>query len=504
MYSYKQEKKEGARNRIWEKAIANLTTEKDNNLIISEAKVRKMWRYTFNESVHTKEFSDTNNIDDSFLNDFCDYIHRTNPPKRAEDLKIIYFCGPEPENDLKILIELGVKIENIWAIEKDSDTFHSAVERVKSLYPNLKIFRMDFKAFCEIYQHQKFDIIYLDFTQSSFSVQTAATIHNVFDYKMLQEFGVLITTNSVPSEEDILKNEDKYLDLLTSMFVRQTHVESSILGRKNYYEVLSSEGLDNPKSLKREIKKNFKGAYSSFSTLYPIFYSNQVAPAYRIFKNSILSQLLINSNSNYTGTLDLTNPTVYFVNNLNDDWKNKKEMYEYKNSNVKRTRKQCVELLDVFSRKCVLNLKNEEFEDRIAKTFEFMQELEKKRYFCDVIFEKTLREFTVFQMGIPNHVNYSSHDRFSYIAKTNEMNVDIFVFDECRSIYDWWPLFDMYENNMKVLEKQIILRIAIDLIGCRQNTWAPIKNYSNSNSMIAVNEPVDIEYFHNFNPRETL
>ena len=51
------------------------------------------------------------------------------------------------------------------------------------------------------------------------------------------------------------------------------------------------------------------------------------------------------------------------------------------------------------------------------------------------------------------HVNYLEHDRFSYKAKDTVMNVDIFTFDSCRAIYDWFPLFELFENNIQINEK---------------------------------------------------
>ncbi|EHL2495639.1 hypothetical protein KDF72_002691, partial [Enterococcus faecalis] len=358
---------------------------------------------------------------------------------------------------------------------------------------------------------QKFDIIYLDFTSSLFSTNNASTIHYVFDYKMLEDFGVLVTNNAVPLKEDIEKNSEKYIELLTSFFVKQKMPESCIVGGKNRYTVLSEVSKDYREALLPDIKQNFYSAYSSFCTLYPIFYSTHISPVYKIFSNKTLSSLLIDESKIkfdfYDDSMCQEMPS-YFVNNLNNDWKKKNAMYENKEPGTQRNRKQSVDIANAILEESFDKLECdfilESFKTAIEKSYEIISDFEDMRLFCDLVFIGTLVEFTIFQLGYPYHVNYTNHERFSYQAKDTEMNIDIFTFDSCRAIYDWYPLFEMYENNINLLEKQIILRICLDLINGKQTTWAPIRNYQDACNMIAVNEPFDIEYFQGFTSRDQI
>lgn len=85
------------------------------------------------------------------------------------------------------------------------------------------------------------------------------------------------------------------------------------------------------------------------------------------------------------------------------------------------------------------------------------------------------------------------------------MNVDIFTFDSCRAIYDWFPLFELFENNIQINEKQIIFRCCIDLISGKQGTWSPIGNYITPCNALAINEDgIEMEYFEGFDTREVL
>ncbi|MGL9728964.1 hypothetical protein [Enterococcus sp. DIV0756] len=511
MITYKQEKKEESRLRIWKKAISTLTNNREKETLINENVIREMWHYTFEQSVSTKRLSDYFSIDSSILADFCGFINRTNETKYPEDLKIIYFCGPEPENDLNIMLKLGVKIENICAIEQENTLYNKAIRNVKEKFPTLKIYKMRFKNFCESFPKQKFDIIYLDFTASLFNTNNVETIHYVFDYNMLENFGILVTNNSVPSKEDIKKNSEKYNELLTSFFVKQEKIEPAIIGEEGCYAVLSAEYKDNKAALLPDIKKFFYQAYSSFCTLYPIFYSNHVSPVYKIFKNKILSSFLIDENKvgvelskNYRGE----KMSSYFVHNLISEWKNKNAMYENKESGTQRNRIQSIDIVAEILNSSFYELNctfvAEPFKNAIESSYKIMNIFEEKRFFCDIVFLRTLVEFTIFQLGYPYHVNYTNHERFSYRSKVNEMNVDIFTFDSCRSIYDWYPLFELYENNINLVEKQIILRMCLDLISGKQATNAPIGNYKDACNMIAVNEPFKMKFFSGFTPREYI
>lgn len=509
MVTYKQEKKEEARKEIWEKSISTLTFEREKKTLINESVIRKMWRYTFKESEMTKRLSNSFEIDTDVLNNFCDFINRINPKKRPQELRIIYFCGPEPENDLEIMLDLGIKIENVWAIEQDYELYNEAIKSVKKKFPTLKIYQLKFKQFCESFPKQKFDLIYLDFTSSLFSTDNAKTVHFVFDYDMLENFGVLVTNNAVPSKEDISRNSSKYLNLLASFFVKQVHAESSIVGQKGGTATLSSYGKDTEKALLPDIKKNFKASYSSFCTLYPIFYANNVSPKYRVFKNETLSSFIVDKNKIKNDSICWSDSiSSHFTNNLNNEWKNKEAMFESREPGTQRTRKDSIDLANSILAKSIRNLEcnflNENFKNSIHKSYEIMEPFELRRYFCDIVNIHTLVEFTFFQLGFPYHVSYTNHKRFSYQAKSTEMNIDIFTFDSCRAIYDWYPLFELYENTIGFIEKQIILRMCLDLISGKQATWAPIRNYTDACNMIAINEPLELEYFSGFESREKL
>jgi hypothetical protein len=46
--------------------------------------------------------------------------------KKASELQVLFLSGPEPLNDLEIMMELGIRPENVWAVESDKEMFDHA------------------------------------------------------------------------------------------------------------------------------------------------------------------------------------------------------------------------------------------------------------------------------------------------------------------------------------------------------------------------------------------
>lgn len=494
MTTYKQPKKEKARLKIWKKAIKGLTIDRDKSAILKENTIREMRRYILKTSKHTAgKFKE----DKSVINGFSEFLNQVNSSKKASELKVIYFCGPEPENDLDVMLYYGIKIENVWALEQDKKLYGEAVNKAKIKYPSLKVYSQKFKEFCENFPKYKFDIIYLDFTQTLFSTDNASTIHYVFDYGMLSDIGILVTNNAVPSCEDKSKNKDEYLNILSSFFAKQYLPE---------FDMLSN--LDFPtdkKTLIPYIEENFDMVYSAFCTAYPIFYSNIVAPSFRIFKSDSISKQIVNGDCQIEN-IDYDKFGNYFAQNLTNPWKRKGAMYELKDPNTKRTRADSVKVFyDLMKNWDSLNneITTEIFKKNINYTYYLINKFD--YLFCDYTFINILIQFSLYQVGYPMHINYLQHERFSYKAKETPMYVDIFTFDACRAIYDWLPLFELFENNIQINEKHIIFRCCIDLISGKQCLCAPIGNYIYPCNSLAINEDgIELEYFQGFKARENL
>lgn len=157
MTTYKQPEKDKSRVLLWNHAVESLTSLRDSNRILNTTYMEHLWLYCqqqLNEKLDIEAFIQ--------WKQYADICYQT---KKPEELKIAFFCGNEPENDVKHLLGLGVRIENIYAFECDSNLFNLAVKSLHNTYPLLKIYKGKIEVFAEL-QNTKFDIVYLDFTGS--------------------------------------------------------------------------------------------------------------------------------------------------------------------------------------------------------------------------------------------------------------------------------------------------------------------------------------------------
>ena len=103
-----------------------------------------LWNFV-KEKFANHPFYDERDLDDNKYEDWKRYGETVYGNRRPEELKVAFFCGPEPENDVNHLIRLGVRIENMYAFEYDKECFNEAVDSLHFTYPNLKIFRGEVK-----------------------------------------------------------------------------------------------------------------------------------------------------------------------------------------------------------------------------------------------------------------------------------------------------------------------------------------------------------------------
>ena len=60
------------------------------------------------------------------------------------------------------------------------------------------------------------------------------------------------------------------------------------------------------------------------------------------------------------------------------------------------------------------------------------------------------------------------------------MYLDLFVFDNCRALYDWLPMLNLYGKDMATIERQIIVRACMDAI-TKQNHYSSFFSYYGAN-----------------------
>ena len=199
---YVEPQKVLARKQVIERAINTLTTDRTNATLCRRTYVREVRDTLIARDVYDAAAAAqlTNETIDRW-EAFYDSITQA---RGAKNLKIAYLCGPNPENDLRVLCAAGILPENIWAFESDTDVHDKAVaSALASEFPFIKIVNSGIDTFLEA-SPMRFDIIYLDFCgplpSRNKKQKTLLAISRVLASHALNSPGALITNVSLPTE----------------------------------------------------------------------------------------------------------------------------------------------------------------------------------------------------------------------------------------------------------------------------------------------------------------
>ncbi|WP_288390403.1 hypothetical protein [uncultured Acinetobacter sp.] len=528
MITYTQEVKEQSRVEIWTKAVKKLTVERDRHRILKPNYIRRLWDYVFDEVMKNQK------PNERFIESWSEFSDNLYETKKPQQLKIAYFCGPEPANDLKIMLELGIQVENVWAIESDKGMYSKALLSVQESFPTLKIFKGVISELMKITSF-KFDIIYLDFTAPLFSKDSKPllTINSVFESDSLSDLGVLVINSSLPE-----KTADN-IEFLSSYFRSHPFLEKSIYSgnwNNSYFvEGADCHGFVSKKDLEEYpsddcdlifedlIERNFEKAYSAFSSHYPTIVASYIQPMLRVGSSPALKRMFLKlDEATIKASLDkmTTIPDEELYSNidfdsdkrLSDDalkllsggevledhesfpiWNfisrlgksdSKLSKYWYQQFT---TSKGALSLLDSIQLYDLLRNAQYSYEHTLSEDLansikEIISALPDRNggVFCDVPLPHLWIELALNHLGNAYHANTNAHWRAKYKAKTREMYLDLFVFDNCRALYDWLPMLNLYGKDMATIERQIIVRACMDAI-TKQNHYSSFFSYYGAN-----------------------
>jgi len=499
MVTYKDKIKDETRFLVWDHAVESLTAKREYSRILDKSYVNNLWHYCFQDNIIKYGFAQS--YKEKYLQDWLSFSDISYSTKTPQELKVAFFCGPEPENDVNHLIRLGVRIENIYAFEGNSKLFAEAIKSLNKTYPTLKIFNGQIQDFVKA-NFITFDIIYLDFTKSLLDNSTFQVFCDIVDSNSLSNLGIIAINTCYPE-----KNQEN-LDFLTDYFYYQEFIEWPVLKDKDkdedeeeensgrFIESCECYGYDRDYT-RILIERNFENAYSAFQTNIIINYTNHIKPFWCSLNKRFIRERLLNISpeklekfgcfpefqdgefgsiddifekffSNYDSSIYLE-PSSYslfhFIDNIktsNNSWRNffaQKGVGSY-------NRKQAV-----IAFYCFLDSVSQSGIEYLSDTFK--KEISnihnnligaREGLFCDVPMIHLWLELAIYQLGYPYHQNTKNHKRYSYIAKTNKMCLDIFTFDQCRALYDWLPMVEYYGSDLRVLERQIMARICMDSI----------------------------------------
>jgi hypothetical protein len=59
--------------------------------------------------------------------------------RQPRDLQVLYLCGPEPLNDLEVLLANGIVPQNVWAVESLQENIGLATKALATSYPSVRL-----------------------------------------------------------------------------------------------------------------------------------------------------------------------------------------------------------------------------------------------------------------------------------------------------------------------------------------------------------------------------
>jgi hypothetical protein len=87
------------------------------------------------------------------------------------------------------------------------------------------------------------------------------------------------------------------------------------------------------------------------------------------------------------------------------------------------------------------------------------------RFSCDTPMPNLLINSLLGIYGYPHFPNVRRSDRYSYTAKETKMFTDVFVLDQCRYYFDWFPTILLAPARFQSKEFQVLARCILDRIG---------------------------------------
>lgn len=500
--SYKEIEKEKVRNEALKFGITTLTKNRFKSTIARKTYVRDVYKYLQTKgSELDKEVSSLLCEDEiTRWESFYESIIRK---KKPCELRVAYLSGPNPENDIEVLVKNGILPENIWAFESNNNIYNNAViSALDSKFPFVKIYKGRIENYLKLLSF-KFDIIYLDFCGTIASDKTMSVIRDIFYHQKLETLGVLITNFSLPNKENKANHEQrKNLNLLSANYLYPKPFTENLTNMGGgYRESAECYGINQDKFLEIA-RKNEKTFYSQFITRILYDLPSVLIPYQRLANNNSINKLFFknfnessfkedylenlacypNENALVWGLSDLLRQTNYCPNeetsdldntlskadsfsNFLNSFKNQLELDgkdKGKGDNFLTNIKLARYFIQAKSQK---NIHSDALE-KIRENWKFTDIY----VFCDVFMFHQLKEILIGQLTSPYYYNVDYTRRWTYKAKDTEMFMDLITYDECRYIFDWMPTIDMFKEGVKDWNRQLSLRFAMDSV-FKQSRW---------------------------------
>jgi len=419
--------------------------------------------------------------------------------RNAKNLKVAYLCGPNPENDLRVLCAAGILPENIWAFESDADVHSKAVaSALASEFPFIKIINGGIDTFLET-SPMRFDVIYLDFCgplpSRNKKQKTLLVMSRILARHALNSPGALITNVSLPTVEGDAAGRALMAKLVACYLYPKEFLEGDDGATP---EGPVAQGYDFEEWL-AVVSANLENYYGQFVTRLIMDHASFISPYSRLPKQSRIYANFFKKMSDVE-TRALVESAFHFVDNVEGgggdvivDAGQYPILWSFaaldrKTNNKDENYPQWVNLDADFSKFADLflsQLRTDGQQDDLIRsvcelTFSMLADrhsvslsdslgkvVEEHQFqdyyqFCDLVLAHQIVELLFRQVAVPYHVNVERTRRWRYQAKDTPMFMDMTIVDECRYLYDWMPTIEMVSAGFLDIERQLAYRFALD------------------------------------------
>lgn len=498
--TYKQEIKQISREKLITHAIDSLTSNRESSYLVTKEHLVKITEHFNSLLFRTREWNEIDFESKNLYNwlffgeknswsTFYDTICK---PKNANELKVLYLSGPEPYNDIDIFCNNGIRLENIWALESDKLTYNKAVESLKASDIQIKIHRGSLSEFFELTNHE-FDIVYFDACSPLLSPKQSPleTLKQIFLNKRLSGLSALITNFAEPGDNY------NWNEIFAAWFGTRDSLCSP-----DYDDEYggTSEKIEFYDDYCQKINLHIDSYYDKFITSFISTLGSEIIPMWQLTSlSSIQSNHLLNEqelyktlksireyNCNVKSLGELVNnvqhfllavdayPLLNWARIIKETFSKDHILYKFLEST---RRKNTIEdalyigsllkrfeegqtgfktfVYDICGKSLKETLTNLDFFDRNMQIT------------CDIPMKNLLIELLIGLYGHPYIAHAGKNLSIKYNAKNTWMYSDVFIFDQCRYLYDFLPTLDLWESFFQNLANQTIIRGCID--GIRRN-----------------------------------
>lgn len=492
---YTQPEKDIARRELISHAILSLTDNRFDSVIVTKDGFKAMYENFYNLlNIHLEkngyapiDAKEISKVEEEWYR----FYESKNEKRNPGDLKVLYLTGPEPLNDLNVFLENGISPYNIVGVESDKGCFSSAIESLEKAGITIKIYKGSLQEYFKLFD-EVFDIVYFDGCTPivSKSYNPLIVLRELFINRRLSHLSALITNFAEPQD-----NFEDWSKLLACWFAPH-YQECPVSTHESRFSDVEERCIDIP-GYSDFIKDRITEYYSEFIIRFICTFAAEMIPFWKtislrtlqskyFWDDAKLNELLVEIRDEKIqaktieellrntpqhilapGSYPLLSWAYYTANALDNDHPIVlflKERFDGKS---------------LYDAVYILSLlKNFEEARSGFKTFtrdvcskQLREVLDELDFFdrnwhlaVDIPMKNLIVELVIGSFSYPYICNASKLKSLKYKAKETWMYSDVFIFDQCRYLYDFVPPVDLMRTFFDNPRRQIIARCCIDAI----------------------------------------